>query len=165
MADDELNDQTFGGRPTPHPSRPLQKRATPILSLVNNQNHVLPTTAPLSGDDLGGGGGLPDFFGSHAGAAGGMGGDDDDLNGLTFGDGFDIPLTGLPEFFSMLGEGPGHAMAAAEEDDLAAITGAATSSDWSSNAAKFADIQAQYLRDWQHKRVRVRACASPPSSA
>ena len=105
------------------------------------------------------GGELPDFFGGDrsAPAEGAGAAEDDELNSLTFGDGFDVPLAGLPEFFSMLGDAPAaiSAAAAAEDDDLAAITGAATTTDWSTNAAKFADLQAQYLRDMQLKRVSI----------
>lgn len=93
--------------------------------------------------------GLPDFFATSSGAAGtsgelGLGGSDhhmgplgDDLDGLVdadfgLGEEFDLPMTGLPDFF---GSAPGAAGAAmdgaplvaqttkAEVDDLAAITG------------------------------------------
>jgi len=83
-------------------------------------------------------GDLPDFFrGGSADGSGDLafGGLEDeldlDLDGLTFGGGFDIPLTGLPEFEAA---GPASSEAAASgpaaraggQDELAAITGEAT---------------------------------------
>jgi hypothetical protein len=84
-------------------------------------------------------GDLPDFFrGGSADGPGdlGFGGLEDeldlDLDGLTFGGGFDIPLTGLPEFEAAAGPasseaaGSGPAGRAGGLDELAAITGEAT---------------------------------------
>ena len=79
--------------------------------------------------------GLPDFFrqdvpGGELDDAldGPLGGDmEDDLGALTFGGGFEVTMEGLPELFALAGEPPTR-LAAAEHDELAAITGDASAS-------------------------------------
>jgi hypothetical protein len=74
----------------------------------------------------GGGGleGLPDFFrGAPADDLGGALEDEDDLDALTFGDGFDVPLDGLPDFFQQSAPPAPSDAALSELDDLGGITG------------------------------------------
>lgn len=66
-------------------------------------------------------------------------------------------MAGLPELLAQAGEPP-TALAAAEHDELAAITGDASASggDWRGQVAMFADLQAKAMRDVQRKQVRGR---------